>query len=63
MPLFDYSCGECGHIEEVLVPLDVYPEIYCPECTYIQLTRNISAPNIRIFGVGVYKPSRRDDDD
>ena len=62
MPLFDYHCDECGYIEEVLVQLNTHPEIYCPECPGIQLVRNISAPNVRIYGVGVYKPSRRDDD-
>ncbi|MEO7964863.1 MAG: FmdB family zinc ribbon protein [Gemmatimonadaceae bacterium] len=46
MPLFDYSCGDCGNIFEALVLKGKEPEA-CPSCGAKSLERLLSMPNVK----------------
>jgi putative FmdB family regulatory protein len=32
MPLFDYECTSCGHVQELLVPSNLDTDIPCSKC-------------------------------
>jgi putative FmdB family regulatory protein len=32
MPIFDFKCGQCGHVSEILMSRTESQEIKCPEC-------------------------------
>lgn len=40
MPIFEYTCQDCGHAFEVLVRSSTVPE--CPRCHSIQLEKQLS---------------------
>lgn len=47
MPLYEYRCGECGHVFETLVRSATrHEEITCPACGSKSVERQIS-----VFGV------------
>lgn len=55
MPMFDYSCTECGHkVEDVLEKSSANPEIKeCPACHKVALTRiNLYASSFNYIGTG-----------
>ena len=45
MPIYEYSCGACGHEFETLVLGKAQPE--CPSCQSHDLKRLLSLPNVR----------------
>lgn len=51
MPIFEYSCKECGSVTEILtgVTSDVQ-EVKCEECGSKKLQRKISAANFAVKG-------------
>jgi len=51
MPLYDYKCGKCGHIFEVMQKISEEPLKYCPECKG-PIKRLISASGIIFKGTG-----------
>ena len=47
MPIYEFQCGNCGRVAEVLIRTSLEKESpECPECGSKQLERLISAPNI-----------------
>jgi putative FmdB family regulatory protein len=42
MPIYEYSCVDCGHDFEVLVRGEEKPS--CPACGQSHLTKNLSVP-------------------
>ena len=59
MPIYDYSCEECQHIEELIVKSTDRQTKECPLCGQQTFKRTVSAPGAFILkGPGFYKPSR-----
>ena len=45
MPIFEYKCGDCGKVFDVLmIAGKVNDEINCPECGGVKLEKLISTP-------------------
>ncbi|MFA4843923.1 MAG: FmdB family zinc ribbon protein [Candidatus Margulisiibacteriota bacterium] len=53
MPLYDYKCGKCGHIFEVMQKISEEPLKFCPECKG-PIKRLISAAGIIFKGTGFH---------
>ena len=53
MPLYDYKCGKCGHIFEVMQKITEEPLKFCPECKG-PIRRLISASGIIFKGTGFH---------
>ena len=45
MPIFEYSCGACGHQFEKLVRRDISPPA-CPSCGDARTERLLSLPSV-----------------
>lgn len=45
MPIYEYTCDDCGHAFELLVRGGAEPA--CPECDSAALTRQLSLPRVR----------------
>ena len=53
MPLFDYSCEDCGTKFERLVRREVdIAEVNCPSCGHDSVKRELSLPAAPISGPG-----------
>ena len=55
MPIYEYSCGACGHELEVLQKLSDAPLTDCPACGKAELRKLISAAGFRLKGGGWYE--------
>lgn len=55
MPIYEYSCQECGHSLEAIQKLADAPLTDCPECGNAALKKQISAPAFRLSGGGWYE--------
>jgi putative FmdB family regulatory protein len=59
MPMYDFSCSQCGKDFEELVPRD-YREVPCPACGSINTKRQLSLFSSRtgaLSGSGGFAPS------
>ena len=55
MPIYEYSCQECGYSLEAIQKLADAPLTDCPECGKAALKKQISAPAFRLSGGGWYE--------
>lgn len=55
MPIYEYSCGQCGHTMEALQKMSDAPLTDCPECGQAELKKMISAAGFRLKGAGWYE--------
>ncbi len=55
MPIYEYSCQECGHSLEAIQKLADAPLTDCPECGKAALKKQVSAPAFRLSGGGWYE--------
>lgn len=56
MPLFEYRCKECEHLEEVLQKHGEPPPETCPECgAKNTLEKEVSLTSFQLKGGGWYK--------
>ena len=55
MPIYEYSCQECGHGLEALQKLADAPLTNCPACSQPALKKQVSAPSFRLSGGGWYE--------
>lgn len=54
MPIYEYSCGGCDHVFEVIQKMtDPKPE-NCPKCKHTEISRIISAAGFQLKGTGWY---------
>ena len=53
MPLYEYRCGKCGKVSEILQSLDEKPARICPHCGG-RLKKLHSTPSIQFKGTGWY---------
>ena len=55
MPIYEYSCQECGHSLEAIQKLADAPLTDCPTCDKPALKKQVSAPSFRLSGGGWYE--------
>ena len=55
MPIYEYECGECGHVFETLQRISEEPLTECPACGKPALKKLVSAAAFRLKGGGWYE--------
>lgn len=55
MPIYEYQCVECQHIEEVIQKISDDPLVVCPACNKPALKKNVTAAGFRLSGGGWYE--------
>lgn len=55
MPIYEYQCVECQHIEEVIQKVSDDPLLECPSCNQPALKKNVTAAGFRLSGGGWYE--------
>lgn len=55
MPIYEYTCSECGHELEALQKMSDDPLTTCPECAKEALVKQISAAAFQLKGSGWYE--------
>jgi len=60
MPIYEYQCGECGHLFDALQKMSDDPLSDCPDCGKPELRKLMSAPNFRLKGSGWYETDFKD---
>lgn len=55
MPIYEYQCVECDHIEEVIQKVSDDPLVDCPACSKPTLKKNVTAAAFRLSGGGWYE--------
>ncbi len=55
MPIYEYRCEACNHIEEALQKMSDAALVDCPACNKPTLKKQISAAGFRLKGGGWYE--------
>ena len=55
MPMYEYQCGKCSHVVEVLQRHDEPGPKSCPECRGRKMSRFMSNTSFQLVGSGWYK--------
>jgi putative FmdB family regulatory protein len=55
MPIYEYSCEECGHEMEAMQKISDKVLTECPACGKPALKKMLSAPGFRLKGGGWYE--------
>jgi putative FmdB family regulatory protein len=55
VPIYEYRCEACGHIEEALQKISDAALVDCPACHQPSLKKQISAAGFRLKGGGWYE--------
>jgi len=55
MPIYEYSCQQCGHALEVFQGMNDAPLTECRHCHQATLVKLVSAPGFRLKGGGWYE--------
>ncbi len=61
MPIYGYTCSNCGHALDALQKISDAPLTDCPECKEPELKRQLSAPRFRLKGQGWYETDFKTD--
>ena len=61
MPIYGYTCQNCGHTLDALQKMADDPLVDCPECGQPALKRQLSAPRFRLKGQGWYETDFKQD--
>lgn len=62
MPIYEYSCENCGNNLEVMQSIKDEPLLVCPECKKPTLIKLVSAAAFRLKGGGWYETDFKDSD-
>ena len=54
MPIYEYKCQDCGHVEEHLMKLSDPPPRHCVKCEGSQLEKLMSQTSFALKGSGWY---------
>lgn len=54
MPIYEYTCTQCGHQLEALQKMSDAPLSECPQCHHESLQKMISAAGFQLKGNGWY---------
>ena len=55
MPIYEYQCGSCGDVKEVIQKFSDDPLTDCGNCGKPELKKLLSAPAFRLKGGGWYE--------
>ena len=55
MPIYEYSCPDCGHQFEAMQKFSDDPITVCPACEQENVRKLLSAPAFHLKGGGWYK--------
>ncbi|KEQ16707.1 FmdB family zinc ribbon protein [Endozoicomonas numazuensis] len=55
MPIYEYQCGSCGDVQEVIQKFSDAPLTDCGACGEHELKKLLSAPAFRLKGGGWYE--------
>ena len=55
MPIYEYQCGSCGDVKEVIQKFSDAPLTDCEACGQPELKKLLSAPAFRLKGGGWYE--------
>lgn len=55
MPIYEYQCAECEHVEEVIQKISDEPLKICPACQKPALQKKVTAAGFRLSGGGWYE--------
>ncbi len=55
MPIYEYQCGSCGDVKEVIQKFSDAPLTDCDGCGEPELKKLLSAPAFRLKGSGWYE--------
>ena len=55
MPIYEYQCGACSAVSEILQKVSDAPATVCPKCGESALKKKLSAPAFRLKGSGWYE--------
>lgn len=55
MPIYEYQCAKCGHVEEVIQKISDEPLTICPSCKEPALQKQVTAAGFRLSGGGWYE--------
>lgn len=61
MPIYGYTCTDCGHALDELQKVSDPPLVDCPACGQPTLRRQLSAPRFRLKGQGWYETDFKKD--
>lgn len=61
MPIFDFKCASCGHVEEVLQSGSAPATKSCPSCGKETFEKQVSASSFHLKGSGWYKTDFKND--
>lgn len=59
MPIYAYRCLECSHQIEALQRASDAPLTTCPCCQKESLSKEITAPRVRLSGSGYYETDEK----
>ncbi|MGE3319026.1 MAG: FmdB family zinc ribbon protein [Candidatus Berkiella sp.] len=59
MPIYEFRCQQCGHIEELLLKVDEHPKSACGQCHSHTLEKCVTAPRFRLKGQGYYETDEK----
>jgi putative FmdB family regulatory protein len=54
VPIYEYACGSCGHLVEVMQRISDPAPASCPACGKPELSRQISRTTFQLKGGGWY---------
>jgi putative FmdB family regulatory protein len=60
MPIYAYTCGSCGHQQDVLQKISDDPLTICPQCNQASLAKQVTAAGFQLKGSGWYVTDFRD---
>lgn len=55
MPIYEYTCQQCGHETELMHKMSEQPSAACGQCGSASLVRQVSAAGFRLAGSGWYE--------
>ncbi|MCX7627917.1 MAG: zinc ribbon domain-containing protein [Methylophilaceae bacterium] len=54
MPIYEYRCSTCGHVEDVMQKMSDAPLTTCPQCGAESYVKQLSAAGFQLKGSGWY---------
>lgn len=55
MPIYEYMCQSCRHIEEAIQKVSDEPLVDCPQCGRPDLKKQVTAASFKLKGGGWYE--------